>query len=79
MIVPKLVRNYKPQGKRDIVRPKKRQYDQIHALLNRMNHRLICDKSHTLQRTHPHDIKRIWWCQMLVSNLVMIKLNLTCI
>lgn len=34
---PKTARNYKPQEKRDIVTPKKRQSDQINGVQNRMN------------------------------------------
>jgi len=41
---PKPARNYKPQGKRDIVKPKTRQSDQINGVQKRMNLRLICEK-----------------------------------
>jgi hypothetical protein len=53
---PKTARNYKPQGKRDIVKPKKRQSDQINGVQNRMNLRLIYENIQTLQEIHPHDI-----------------------
>lgn len=75
--VPKTARNYKPQGKRDIVKPKKRESDQINGMQNRMNLRLICENIQTLQKIHPHDIIWICWCHTLVTNLEMIKLNST--
>lgn len=53
---PKPARNYKPQGKRDIVKPKKRQSDQINCVQNRMNLRWICENIQTLQKIHPHNI-----------------------
>jgi hypothetical protein len=77
-MVPKLAINYKPLGKRDIVNPKTRQRDHINGVLNRMNQRLICENSQTLQRTHPHDIKGIWQCHIVVRDLAMTKLNSTC-
>lgn len=53
---PKPARNYKPQGKRDILKSKKRQSDQINGVQKRMNLRLICENIQTLQKIHPHDI-----------------------
>jgi len=62
---PKTARNYKPQGKRGIFKPKKRQSDQTNGVQNRMNLRLICENIQTLQKIHPHDIICICWCQIL--------------
>jgi hypothetical protein len=52
----KPAKNYKPQGKRDTVKPKKRQLDQIDKVQKRMNLRLICEYIQTLQKIHPHDL-----------------------
>jgi hypothetical protein len=52
----KPARNYKPQEKRDILKSKKRQSDQINGVQKRMNLRLICENIQTLQKIHPHDI-----------------------
>ena len=51
--VPKTARNYKPQEKRDVVEPKKRQSDQINGVQNRKNLRLIYENIQTLQKIHP--------------------------
>jgi len=53
----------------------KRESDQINGMQNRMNLRLMCENIQTLQKIHPHYIIWIWWCKILVYNLVMIKLN----
>jgi hypothetical protein len=45
---PKPARNYKPREKRDIVKPKTRQSDQINGVQKRMNLRLICENIQTL-------------------------------
>jgi len=47
---PKPPRNYKPQRKRGIVKPKKRESDQINGVQNRMNLRLMCENIQTLQK-----------------------------